>query len=346
MPLLDASVVFGMLYFVLSSAVCTVWFRFVWLAVTWHCMRDVSRREALEERRQFILLLDSAFEGATQKNVPLCAVAQIVSCVWPSLTARQSLKALHQCFSSGNGPRIENVPREHLGALAWFLHADARVGVPLPSWMSCYFSRPVEQSNTGEKSLPLPLSYFLHFCAVLSFSTLIASAWLPDPGDRCNSYNEGVHIPPDMFRSRDTECGVNRGLEWLDVLICACFCVELGWIFMLQGRAAVARVCNVYRILQVTTEVLMILTLFRDQGMGNKAIILRLIRTPRLVFIIQSWSVFNYWLQFSITTLVAAAQIFVTSLVFIFFFGAVTWKAVVFSGARCAINLFSKVYIV
>ena len=89
----------------------------------------------------------------------------------------------------------------------------------------------------------------------------------------------------------------------------------------------------------------MILTLFRDQGMGNKAIILRLLRTPRLVFIIQSVGVFNYWLQFTITTLVAAAQIFVAILVFVFFFGAVTWKAVVFSGARCVITLFSKVYI-
>ncbi len=339
-----------MLYFVLSSAVCMVWFRFVWLAVTWHCMRDVSRRAALEERRQFILLLDGAFEGAAHKNVPLCAVAQTVSCVWPSLTERQSLKALHQCFSSRNGARIENVPREQLGSLAWFLHADACVGVPLPNWMSCCFSRPAEQSNTGEnakqeKPLPLPLLCFMHFCAVVSFAMFIASAWLPDPGDRCNSYSEGVHIPSDIFRSRDTECAVNRGLEWLDVLICGCFCVELGWVFMLQGRAAVARVSNVYRILEVTAEVLMILTLFRDQGMGNKAIILRLLRTPRLVFIIQSVGVFNYWLQFTITTLVAAAQIFVAILVFVFFFGAVTWKAVVFSGARCVITLFSKVYI-
>jgi len=46
LPFLDTNSAFGMFYFVFSSAVCMVWFRFMWLAVVWHGVRHVSRRDA------------------------------------------------------------------------------------------------------------------------------------------------------------------------------------------------------------------------------------------------------------------------------------------------------------
>lgn len=332
LPFVDASPAFGMLYFVFSSGVCVVWFRFSWLAVTWHSIRSMSRQVALTERRKLMQLLSSTLAPSISaaKHVSLQTLAHIVSSVWPNLSLQQSSKVLQHIYGVD---QHQSVLIENTGALAWLLHADSHFGFTLPKWLSRgkqlgrkaadadgaardqhddlrqIVKKPKEQEcKSFKKSLVSTKKYLamrlLNLCAILSMVILLVSAWMPDSGVGCILRGSEVS-------ARSSECLVNRVFEWLDVVVCAAFCGELGWLLATQRLSAFTSVYNVYKMLEVTTEVLMIWSLFRDEGMGNKAMILRLLRAPRLLSIIHDSATFIFFLEF------AQAEILKTELSFI-----------------------------
>ena len=333
LPFLKTNAAFAMLYFFSSSAVCMLMFRFVWLAAICHGIRAMSLEIALAERRQIIQLLHSSILPSTMANkkVSVNSLANILSSLWPDLSVHQSSTLLQQIYG------IDSIPKENVGALAWLLHADHSWG-----WM-CHGHPAGEQfsvqKSDQESALENALgtkthiaTIFLGFCSILSMVMMIASAWLPDPGIRCLVQAE-AHAPLALV------CVVNGAFECVDVVLCAVFCVELMWILVTEGLCAFVSLCNLYKFLEVVVEILMICTLFRNEGMGNKGMILRLFRAPRLLSIIHYPKSFNFYLEFVNVTLKACSHIFLMCLIFVFFFGTVLWGAVVFTTTRPDIGL-------
>ena len=78
-------------------------------------------------------------------------------------------------------------------------------------------------------------------------------------------------------------------------------------------------------------EVCIICAIFRDNGLGSKAMILRLLRVPLLWSIVSSWRKLAAMLEFVHVALMATADILLLGFIFAYFFGTVLWTAVVFS---------------
>ena len=327
-PFLESNRVFGRLYFLVSSAVCTVWFRFMWLAVVWQGVKHVSRQDAQVERREFMQLLCRNVVPERSKHVSIRALAQTLSSVWPHLTEQQTLQVLKAIYGDDHK---DSILSEHAGALSWLLHADSHCGISVPAWMCVSWNSPsFHVSNAAPNSHAAGSwrrVFFLHGCAILSFTMLVVSAWLPDTGVACTLHTNEPSPAAWGY-------AVNRGFEWLDVLLCGVFLIDMIWMVALDRLRILTSLTNILKLLQVMTETLLICSLFRDQGMGNKAMILRLLRVPRLFSIIQHLCIFKLFLEFTQVALVASAQIFLVGLVFVFFFGSVTWQAVVFTVPR------------
>ena len=84
----------------------------------------------------------------------------------------------------------------------------------------------------------------------------------------------------------------------------------------------------------MATETVIICALFRDEGMGSKAMILRLLRVPLLWSTLCHWRKLNFVLEFVQVALMAAANILLLGCIFVFFFGSVLWGSVIFSAVR------------
>ncbi len=84
----------------------------------------------------------------------------------------------------------------------------------------------------------------------------------------------------------------------------------------------------------MVTETAIICVFFRDEGMGSKAMIIRLLRVPLLWSTLCHWRRLMFILEFVRVAVMATANILLLGCIFVFFFGSVLWESVVFSAAR------------
>jgi CRP-like cAMP-binding protein len=333
-PMVETNLAFGMIYFVVSSAVCTVLFRFMWLAMMWHSIRDWSCCVARAERLRFMQLLSSTLMRAQEcSKYPLINVtAQVLAGVWPELTVQQCLKVLKTIHGHDSKDMILT---EHVSALAWLLHADVCSGFSLYTWMrlraTAYWdaaSQTTGGSEISSSGITRILFFLPHYCTVLSFVMLVISTWLPDVGFRCR-------LSKDLSSVRVSACSVNLVFESLDVIVCCVFCFEVVRTFATERLSMFSSsICHVYKMLEVMTEALMICIFFRGEGIGNRALVLRLLRVPRLLCIAYRYGPFRFFVDFTQVTIAAAAQIWLLGVIFLYFFGTATWKSVAFNAAR------------
>ena len=331
---LDVSEVFGLVFFAISSAICTVWFRFMWLSLTWYNVREMSRRLALAERLKFMRLITDVVKSSLSVGicavddkafVPMSYLVQETCHVWPSLNSKQRHNLLQNLY----GNDADRIPIEHVGALAWLLHAECDLLGPIRAWIksSAGCQTSAAAGPTGRSTTRARIAArFVNCCAILSLTLLIVSAWLPDTGVSCRT-----KIASSTHHA--AICTANVAFDWLDVLLLGVFLVEFIWIMAREGSQALTSVWNLYKGSEVLIESLMVCIFFRANGMGNMSILLRLLRVPRILHIYHFPSL-CFLQEVIYVTLVASTEILLLAMVFVFFFGAVIWQALTFTATR------------
>jgi hypothetical protein len=153
-------------------------------------MRVLARNQALDERRTLLKLISTVMEPhllqQTDKQTVVCPVsplAEVISAVFPRLTGKQSEKVIKATCGNAHEDYIRV---EQAGKLSWLLHANCN-----RRYLTSAKLLTKEDAEMEERDWPAmrfvanrwrAVALVGRACTLLSFSLLIVSTWLPDPG--------------------------------------------------------------------------------------------------------------------------------------------------------------------
>ena len=157
--------------------------------------------------------------------------------MWPCLNSKQRHNLLQNLY----GNDADRIPIEHVGALAWLLHAECDLLGPIRTWIksSAGWQTSAAAGPTGRSTTTARIAArFVNCCAILSLTLLIVSAWLPDTGVSCRT-----KIASSTHHA--ALCTANVAFDWLDVVLLGVFLVEFIWIMTREGSQALTS-CLLY----------------------------------------------------------------------------------------------------